>query len=77
MVIIGGALFNYASLVLPALALLTLVADANNLDDFLLVKILETSARDHIIVVLLCEQKARFLQPLAVEGIRVLEDLAY
>ena len=55
--------------------LLCLIAQSDNLYDFLLVEILEATRRDDFIVVLLSKQQARLLQPLAIERVRIFEDL--
>ena len=68
---------SLGSLPLLSLALFVLVAEADDLNDFLLVKIFEARRRDDIVVILLREEQASLLQALTVEGVRVLEDLAH
>jgi len=58
-------------------ALLRVVAQAHYLKDFFLVQIFETPTGKYLSMILLCEQKACFLQPLTVKRVSVLEDLAY
>jgi len=54
--VFASLLLFFFSLFLSALALFALIAEADNLDDFFLVEVLEASACDHIIVVLFREQ---------------------
>jgi hypothetical protein len=58
------------------LSFLGVVANPNDLDDLFFVQIFEPSAGKHIVVGLFDEQQASFLEPLAVELVRVLEYLA-
>ena len=55
--------------------LLCLIAQSYNFDDFLFVEIFEATRRDDLIVVLLREEQACLLQPLAIERVRIFEDL--
>ena len=55
--------------------LLCLIAQSDNLYNFLLVEILKATRCNDFIVVLLGEQQARLLQPLAIERVRIFEDL--
>ena len=66
---------------MPALAAplvaLAVAAHPDNLEYLVLVQVLEAPARDHVLVVLLRVEEAGLLQPLAVERVRVLEDVAH
>ena len=55
--------------------LLCLIAQSDNLYNFLLVEILKATRRDDFIVVLLGEKQERLLQPLAIERVSIFEDL--
>jgi len=55
---------------------LLLLADAHDLQHFVLVQVFEPGRSNDLLVVFLGEEEAGVLQPLAVEVISVLEDLA-
>ncbi len=57
--------------------LLALLAHSDDLEDLVLVQVLKARAPDHLIVVLLCKEQASLLQPLTVESVGILEDLAH
>ena len=65
-----------STLAAPFVAL-AVATHPDNLEYLVLVQVLEASARDHILVVLLRIQEASLLQPLAVERVRVLKDVAH
>ena len=57
-------------------AFLGIVTHPYDLNDFFLVQIFEPSRAHHVVVILLREQHARVLEALAIESVRVFEDLA-
>ena len=59
-----------------SLSFLAIVAESDDLNDLLLVEVLETTGCDHIVMVLLREEEACLAEALAVESVRILEDLA-
>ena len=60
-----------------SLALLVIITKPDDLNDLLLVQVFEPCRWNHIVMVLLCEEQACLLQALAVESVRILEDLAH
>ena len=59
-----------------ALSLFGLIAQPDDLDDFLLVEVFKAVGGDDVVVVLLGEEQAGLLQALAVERVSILEYLA-